>query len=167
MSRLSRSNGFKHPEYPKHLPSLDVITERLVSHRILFMQIRRLRHVYGAKGISGQVISGPVDVNEMVTQLPPQLNDDHAFNVHIKRHQIHKSSYLEGWVNKAVVKAWLKYLMQKPLYRNVTMDEPFFQPKEVPMLPVDGDVDPDKPPDRISQTAQTMCTVCCWRNSIR
>jgi hypothetical protein len=87
----------------------------------------------------------PVDVNEMVTQLPRQLDDDYAFNVQIKRHQIHKISYLEGWVNKASVKAWLKYLMQKSLYRNVTIDESFFQPKDVPVLPVDGDVDPEEP----------------------
>ena len=49
--RLSKSNGFKYSEYPKHLPPPDVITERLVSPRIPFMQIRRLWHVYGAKGI--------------------------------------------------------------------------------------------------------------------
>lgn len=36
---LSRSNGFKYPQYPNDLPPLDCITERLVSPRLPFMQI--------------------------------------------------------------------------------------------------------------------------------
>lgn len=53
----------------------------------------------------------------MVSELPRQLDDDFAFNVHIKKHMIHKSSYLTGFVKKATVKAWLKYLQPTPLYR--------------------------------------------------
>jgi hypothetical protein len=80
------------------------------------MHIRRLRFTHGAKGIVGQVINVPVDVNNMVHELPRQLDDDYAFNVHIKRHQIHKWRYLSGYVKKkSTVKRWLQYFIDRPL----------------------------------------------------
>ncbi|GBP85988.1 hypothetical protein EVAR_57464_1 [Eumeta japonica] len=42
---MSTFNGFKYPDVPQHLPPLDLVSERLISPRIPFMQIRRLRHV--------------------------------------------------------------------------------------------------------------------------
>lgn len=53
----------------------------------------------------------------MVKSLPRQLDDDQAFNVIIKKHLIHKSSYLSGFVKKNSVKSWLQYLITTPLYR--------------------------------------------------
>lgn len=92
------------------------------------MQIRRLRFVRGSLGIVGQVINIPVDVNTMVSELPRQLDDDRAFNVQIKRHLIHKSTYLRGYVKKSVVKAWLRFLVNKPLYRmnGIRIDESLY-----------------------------------------
>ncbi|XP_062714004.1 uncharacterized protein LOC134290817 [Aedes albopictus] len=71
----------------------------------------------GSYTIIGQVINVPVDVDEMVRALPRELEDDYAFNVCIKKHLIHKSNYLSGFVKKSVVKAWLEYLVTTPLYR--------------------------------------------------
>jgi hypothetical protein len=48
----------------------------------------------------GQVINVPVDVNNTVTLLPRELDDDFSFNVHIKRNIIHKTTCLEGIVKK-------------------------------------------------------------------
>jgi hypothetical protein len=59
---LSPSNGFKYPPKPVGLPPLDPISARLISPRLPFMQIRRLRYE-GNYGIVGQVINAPVDVN--------------------------------------------------------------------------------------------------------
>lgn len=44
---LSSSNGFVYPCYPPNLPPLDPISERLISPRLPFMQIRRLRQAQG------------------------------------------------------------------------------------------------------------------------
>jgi hypothetical protein len=44
---LGRSNGYKYHEHPTHLPPLDPITERPISPRLPFMQIRRLRQETG------------------------------------------------------------------------------------------------------------------------
>ncbi|XP_058445649.1 uncharacterized protein LOC131426905 [Malaya genurostris] len=125
--KLAVSNGFKYQEYPSNpsLPPLDPITERLISPRLPFMQIRRLRFATGNYGIVGQVINVPVDVDKMVNELPRQLEDDRAFNVAIKKHLIHKSTYLSGFVKKSTVKSWLQYLVTTPLYRryNITFNE--------------------------------------------
>ena len=126
---LSRSNGFVYVEFPKHLPPLNCISERLVSPRIPFMQIRHLKRVGGSKAIVGQIINVPVDVNTMVQQLPRELDDDHAFNVHIKKHLLHSSVAYKGLVKKSTVKAWLTYLLQTTLYKAycVTLNKDFLQ----------------------------------------
>lgn len=63
------------------------------------------------------MINVPVDVDKIVRDLPHQLDDDCAFNVSIKKHLIHKSTYLSGFVKKATVKHWLKYLVDTPMYQ--------------------------------------------------
>ncbi|XP_062713898.1 uncharacterized protein LOC115261586 [Aedes albopictus] len=122
---MAKPNGFEFPDKPSGLPALDVVTERLISPRLPFMQIRRLRFASGSYTIIGQVINCPVDVAEMLYSLPRQLDDDQAFNVFIKKHVIHKSSYLSGFIKKATVKAWLSYLITTPLYRHygITIDQ--------------------------------------------
>lgn len=77
-------NGFRYPPFPSDLPPLNPISEGLVSPRLPFMQIRRLRFLHGSKSIAGHVINIQVNVNSMVLELPRQLDDDHAFNVRIK-----------------------------------------------------------------------------------
>jgi hypothetical protein len=62
---LSKSNGFTYQRKPTHLPPLDPLSERLISSRQPFMQIRRLRYE-GNYGIVGQVINVPCDVDEVI-----------------------------------------------------------------------------------------------------
>lgn len=64
----------------------------------------------------GQVINVPVDVDNMVKQLSCHL-DNYAFNVNIKKHLVHKSSYLGELVKKRVVKEWLRYMVIMPLHK--------------------------------------------------
>lgn len=134
---LSKFNGFKYPEKPAHLPKLDLISERLISPRIPFMQIRRLRHVHGQFGIFGQIINVPVSVNNMVNSLPRNIDDDHCVNVHIKRKKIHKSSYLMGLVNKRNIKIWLEYLITTPLYNlyDIKIDDSFLNSDSTAPIP--------------------------------
>lgn len=122
----SITNGFKYPDVPEELPPLNAVSARLISPRIPFMHIRRLRRD-GGYGILGQVINIPVDVNTMVRSLPRRLDDDHAFNVSFKRKLIHKSTYLSGFVQKGVIRKWLTFLVEQPLYRHykITIDQDF------------------------------------------
>lgn len=62
---LSKYNGFRYPEIPPHLPPLELVSERLISPRIPFMQIRSLRHVHGQRGIFGRIMNVPVSVNNI------------------------------------------------------------------------------------------------------
>ncbi|GBN12243.1 hypothetical protein AVEN_262780-1 [Araneus ventricosus] len=70
---LSRTNGFIYRNHP-NLPSLGPISELLISPRLPFIQIRRLR----AEGyaVLGQVINVPVDDNTLVQHFPRNLDDD-------------------------------------------------------------------------------------------
>lgn len=123
LPNMSKSNGFFYPEKASHLPQLDCVSARLISPRLPFMSIRRLRRD-GAYGIIGQVINMPVDVDTMIRHLPRHLDDDYVFNVAIKRKLIHKSSCLSGFVNKRTLRLWLEYLIEQPLYRhlNISVD---------------------------------------------
>ena len=116
--------GFEYPPKPTHLPRLDDISARLLSPRLPFMQVRCLQHDTDAKAIVGQIVKVPVDVNEMIRRLPRNLDDDCAINVHIKKKIIHKSTYLQGYVKKSVLRPWLEYLVKQHLYKryNITFD---------------------------------------------
>ena len=61
---LSVYNGFHYPKTPQNLPKIDFMTERLISPRSSFTQIR-LRHVQGQFGMYGQIINVPVAVRTM------------------------------------------------------------------------------------------------------
>ena len=128
MPSMSRTNGYKYPPKPSHLPKLNLLTERLISPRLPYMQIRRLRRA-GSYGIIGQVINVPVEVDTMVRCLPRSLDDDYAFNVNLKKHITHKSSYLSGLVKKYDVQRWLWYLCEQPLYKhyNIKVDWSVFK----------------------------------------
>jgi hypothetical protein len=58
----------------------------------------------GEYGIVGQVINVAVDVNNIVTTLSRQPDNNYNFNVHLKRNLIHKSMYLQGCIQKATLK---------------------------------------------------------------
>lgn len=115
---LCKFNGYHYPPHPPNLPPLDIITERLISPRIPFMTIRRLRRELGTFKIIGQVINIPVDVDNMVKELPRELDDDFAFNVSIKKHILHKTSSYFGQVKKSTIKAWLSYMVTTSLYKH-------------------------------------------------
>ena len=102
-------NGFQYPPKPPNLPKLNAITTRLISPRIPFMQIRRLRRDFGTYRILGQIINVPVDVETMVRSLSRDLADDFAFNVSLKKHLIHKTTAYEGEVKKNEINPWLEW----------------------------------------------------------
>lgn len=140
--KMAAYNGFEYPSIPDKLLNcpLDLVSERLISPRASFMQIRRLRHVHGQYGIYGQVINIPVEVDTMVNKLPRNISDDHCIYLNIKRKQIHKSSYLHSLVKKHIIKEWLEYLVNTPLYRtyNITIDEQFFNNRHYEGVQFDG-----------------------------
>ncbi|XP_063235885.1 uncharacterized protein LOC134538481 isoform X2 [Bacillus rossius redtenbacheri] len=115
MPPLAKVNGFSYPDQPPGLPPLDPISERLITPRLPFMQVRRLRHDFSC-GIIGQVINIPVDVQDMVNYLPRQLNEDDVINVNIKQNLAHKSVYISGYMSKSTISAWLTVLQKSALY---------------------------------------------------
>lgn len=142
---LAKVNGFSYPDIPPGLPPLDPISERLVSPRLPFMQVRRLRHDF-SYGIIGQVINVPVNVQDMVKCLPRHLEEDDVINVNIKRNLAHKTNYISGYMSKRTVKEWLDVLQNSSLYRlyDIKIDLSRLQPA----LPSDEGLQ-DDPANRI------------------
>ncbi|XP_070386093.1 uncharacterized protein [Dermacentor albipictus] len=57
----STTNGYAYPPKPAHLPNIDLVSERLVSPRIPFMQIRRLLYSNsGQFAIRGPIVNVPL-----------------------------------------------------------------------------------------------------------
>ncbi|XP_042145181.1 uncharacterized protein LOC121835251 [Ixodes scapularis] len=115
---LSSSNGYVYPPKPAHLPQLNAVSERLISPRIPFMQLRRLMHGARQHGIKGPVVNVCVDVDDMVTMLPRAIEQDRALNVHLKRRMLAKTTYLAGAVKKCDLLPWLKLLCDSTLYKH-------------------------------------------------
>lgn len=113
---LATVNGFVYPIRPPHLTSLDPVSRRLISARLPFMAMQRLSRVAGSLSLLGQIINMPVDVDAMVNVLPRLLGEDQAICVSIKKHLLHKSTYLTGMVKKKTVYEWLDFLVKTPLY---------------------------------------------------
>ncbi|XP_061381656.1 uncharacterized protein LOC116776497 isoform X3 [Danaus plexippus] len=123
---LAVYNGFKYPPKP-NLPQMDMVSERLISPRLPFMQIRRLRYVEGQHSVTGQVINVPIHVDNLVQTLPRNMVDDFCINVHVKNKSLHKSSYLQGLLKKRVIRDWLDYLIDTPLYKHYNIKiNPYF-----------------------------------------
>jgi hypothetical protein len=81
---LAKTHGFRYPPKPLGLLNLNPISERLISPRLPFMQIRRLRHE-GSYGIVSQVINIPVEYfmfqmlgtySEAIRLIFPSMNPD-------------------------------------------------------------------------------------------
>ncbi|XP_042150314.1 uncharacterized protein LOC120844489 [Ixodes scapularis] len=104
--------------HPAHLPQLNAVSERLISPRIPFMQLRRLMHSGGQHGIKGPVVNVCVDVDDMATMLPRAIEQDRALNVHLKRRMLAKTTYLAGAVRKCDLLPWLKLLCDSTLYKH-------------------------------------------------
>jgi len=89
---MSVYNGFKFPDILDHLPPLDIISERLISPRIPFMQFRRLCYVNGQYGIYGQIINVPVSVGTMIKNISRYIEDDYCIKLHFKCRKIHQTT---------------------------------------------------------------------------
>ncbi|GBP70846.1 hypothetical protein EVAR_53510_1 [Eumeta japonica] len=156
---LSTYNGFSYPAIPSHLPALDIVSQQLISPRIPFTQIRRLRHVKGQDGIYGQIVNVPLLTNTMVHRLPRNIDDDHCLYVHIEKKLIHNTSYVLRLINKENIKKWVTYLVQTPLYMhyNITINEEFFNSDRVgPDINVDDISEHIPIGDNITAQQQTL-----------
>lgn len=80
---FSTYNDFKLPEKSPHLPELDIISKRLISPWLQFMQMKRLSHFNGQYAITGQVINVLVEVSNIVTTSLRNVDDNFRINVHI------------------------------------------------------------------------------------
>ncbi|CAH4023153.1 unnamed protein product [Pieris brassicae] len=156
MPALAKVNGFSYPDPPPGLPPLDPITERLISPRLPFLQVRRLRQD-SSYGIVGQVINVPVDVQEMIKCLPRQLNEDEVINVNINRNLAHKSEYISRYMSRSTIKAWLDVIQKSSLYSLYEINVDLWRLN--PTVPLLDDIQ-DDPSNRIETISAEITPEC-------
>ena len=100
---MSTYNGFVYPKIASHLPTLNLTDQRLISPRIPFMKIHRLRHVNSQYGMYGQIINVPVEVSTMVKQLPRKicrLQFKNHFKFFLREQLVREYHSLSNWLWK-------------------------------------------------------------------
>ncbi|GFY39010.1 ATP-dependent DNA helicase [Trichonephila inaurata madagascariensis] len=91
-------NGFKYTKQPACLAALNDLEERLVSLRILFMQIKECSYDRQL-GIKGTIVNVPITLNQTVSTLPKNINDTATVHVKLKRRLKIKSDYMYRVIN--------------------------------------------------------------------
>lgn len=111
------ANGLEFPTIPEEL-KLTKLEERLVSPRLVFMQLREMPRG-GQINLKGNIVNVPADVNNTVRQLPRMLDDSETIAVKFKRKLCYKHhvSYEKVRPNKVMEAA--KWLVQNsPLFQS-------------------------------------------------
>ena len=82
--RLCLANGLRLPKVDDRILALNDTEERLCSPRIAFLRIIPLKWDR-QKGLRGNVVNVPVDVNETVQMLPRDFSASKTIQVNLKR----------------------------------------------------------------------------------
>ncbi|GBN51490.1 hypothetical protein AVEN_267640-1 [Araneus ventricosus] len=125
---LAVCHGFKYPDLPECLSTLNDLEERLVSLRIPFMQIKECSYDRQL-GIKGTIVNVPITLNQTVEKLPKNINDTALLHVKLKKRLHFKSNYMYRIINPKKVFDAASYLMKTPLYQSqdVSLDLEWFE----------------------------------------
>ncbi|KAK8778491.1 hypothetical protein V5799_020165, partial [Amblyomma americanum] len=76
----------------------------------------------GQCGIKGLIINVPVEMDQILKQLPRNIDDQRFVFVNIKRRMFAKTVYLADEVSREVLLPWVEVLRDSPLYRHYGTD---------------------------------------------
>ena len=114
----SQANGLQLDNIPEELNSLTEIEQRLISQRILFMQIRELPSGM-QKGVRGPAVNIPANLGPICTVLPRIPINSHIIPLKFKRRLSYKSAYIYDSVHvQRVTKAMFYLQRNNPLYKD-------------------------------------------------
>ncbi len=132
VSRYAISNGLGFPEVPPEIRLLNYTERLLLSPYIPFLQIHPMEK-FGLNpqyGVKGSVVFIPTKIifHEV---LPANGNIVHGI---IKRCLDHKTVYSADIIRPQILRDALRVLMQTPLYKDIQIDEAFFNGTLAEML---------------------------------
>lgn len=113
---LNYSNGLKFPVLNECLKNLSITEERLCSPRCPFMVIKSFG-VTKQNQLIGNVVNVPIDVPEMITQLPRAMTDTQTFLIKFKRMMAYKNAYMSEHIHPLKIQNAIKYLITTELYK--------------------------------------------------
>lgn len=114
MHNVCHSHGLM--PIPEQLADLSDLEERLVSMRIPFMHIEKLR-IQQQSGLKGSVVNVPTNLNKISTVLPRTDIDEHTVIVNLKRKLSFDHAWLRSYIKPARVQSALQFLLQQPFYQ--------------------------------------------------
>lgn len=123
--RLCMVNGFKVPEMPDVLKSLNRVEKRLVAARHIFQSITKRGDIHAQYRTKGAVINVPVAVDTTASVLPRSIDYTNIIEVKLTRRMQDRYNYMEGVVNPRKVRLAAGYLRNSPLFRRhgMTIDD--------------------------------------------
>jgi hypothetical protein len=98
------------------------------------MQIRPLKiySINSQLGLKGSVVNIPIEINDILQELPRNFDNMATIQIKLKRHVLHSTDYMFETIRPAVVCEALNFLVNTPLYKkyNITINEEFFSKYE-------------------------------------
>jgi len=119
----SKANGMDLPLVPEVLQELNELEVRLVSRRLLFMQLIELP-AGRQKGLKGPAVNVSANVGPAIKLLPRIPKDYHVVTIKFKRKLQYKTAYLTDYVHPEKVMTALQYLKEHNcLYEDVIFND--------------------------------------------
>jgi len=115
--KIALTSGLMFNTVDDCLNNLNDLEERLVSPRIAFMRIRPLGWD-GQKGMIGNVVNVPIDIQESLQSvLPRHFDDTHTMQLNLKRKMEYKKAYMCDEINPSKVLKAIRYLITQDLFK--------------------------------------------------
>ena len=122
------ANGLQLKPVPEELSSLNILERQLVALRIPFMKILSLPRG-GQKGVKGQVVNVPSNINSVTTSLPRSIGSAQMVKVKLKRKLSYRGHQQYEWIHPSKVREAIKYLLKNnSWYSQITKNEIWFDP---------------------------------------
>jgi hypothetical protein len=116
--RLWLNGGLQFPVVDACINELNDLEERLCSPRIAFLRIKPLKWDK-QKGLRGNVVNVPVDVEKTLQQLPREFDTCETIHLKFMRKMDYNNAYIQDTVRPAAVRTALKSLMEKTLFQQL------------------------------------------------
>lgn len=129
--KFAANENLRYPDIPQCLTNLSSLSIRMISPYLNFMQIRELMRfsLNSQLAIKGSVVNIPVEIPEMVKELPRSFDQSQVIQIVLKRAKHHKTYYKAETISPAQICEALLYLKDQPLYKKhgIHINSEFFE----------------------------------------
>ena len=114
MPPLAICNGLAFPQVNDCILRLNELEERIVSPRIAFTRIRSLAYPELQKGLRGNVVNVPLNVDETLKMLPRQVNQCEQIHLDWMRKMGYTRPYMTSYIRPSAIFTAIRHLNAIP-----------------------------------------------------